>query len=151
MRYLLLAVFTFIHFLSFAQEPQVIQQFNGDSTLMATGVVSNGQREGLWKFYNPKTNTLLAEGTFSAGKGEGSWAKYYPSGKRAETAEYRNGKLFGPAQYFDSEGALKKQMIFQDSILVGKYTEFFGKAGNPSYIDPTQVMVEGQYENGKRN
>lgn len=151
MRYLLLAAFTFFYFSAFSQESRLIQQFNADSTLMATGIVSNNQREGLWKFYNPKTNTLLADGSFEAGKRNGTWTKYFSNGRRGETTEYRDGKLFGPALYFDSEGALKKQMIFQDSVLVGKYIEFFGKAGNPGYIDPTQVQVEGQYENGKRS
>src|SRR5688572_13592868 len=98
MRYLLLAVFTFLYFSAYSQEPQVIQQFNSDSTIMATGVVAKGNREGLWKFYNPKTNTLIAEGTFANGKKEGSWTQYYPDGKRRETADYRDGKLFGPAQ-----------------------------------------------------
>ncbi|WP_332912823.1 hypothetical protein [Algoriphagus boritolerans] len=83
MRYLLFAVFTFFYFSAFSQEAQVIQQFNSDSTLMATGVVSNNQREGLWKFYNPKTNTLLAEGNFSKGKREGTWSKYYQNGKKS--------------------------------------------------------------------
>jgi uncharacterized protein len=150
MKYLLLAVLTILHFSAFSQGPQLIQQFNADSTLMATGVVAKNQREGLWKFFNPKTNVLLVEGNFAAGKREGTWSKFYSNGKRAETAEYRNGKLFGPALYFDSEGALKRQMIFQDSVLVGKYIEYFGKAGNPDYINPAQVMVEGQYEKGKR-
>lgn len=151
MRYLLLAVFTFIYFSAFSQEPQLIQQFNADSTIMGTGVASNNLRQGLWKFFNPKTNTLLAEGNFEAGKREGTWTKYYQNGKKAETAEYRDDKLFGLAQYFDTEGALKKQMVYQDSVLVGKYTEYFGRAGNPSIIDPKQILVEGQFENGKRS
>ncbi|MDP2039595.1 toxin-antitoxin system YwqK family antitoxin, partial [Algoriphagus sp.] len=150
MRYLLLAVFSFLYFSTLAQDPKLVQQFNSDSSLMATGVIRNNIREGLWKIYNPKTNTLLSEGTFGNGKREGLWTQYYPNGKRRESAEYRDGKLFGPALYFDTEGALKKQVIYRDSVLVGKYTEFYGKEGNPNYIDPSQVLTEGQYDNGKR-
>lgn len=150
MRYLLLVASIFIYFHAFSQEPRLVQQFSPDSTLMGSGVIIGSQREGLWKFYNPKSNTLIAEGTFKKGKKDGTWTNYYPGGKKRETAEYREGKLFGPAQYFDQEGALKKQLIFQDSVLVGKYIEYFGKSGNPGYIDPKQVQLEGQYENGRK-
>jgi uncharacterized protein len=150
MRYLLLAVFTFLYFSTYAQEPRLIQQFNSDSTLMATGVIANNQRQGLWKFYNPKTNTMLAEGNYANGKREGTWTQFYPNGKRKEITEYRNGKLFGLAQYFDVDGALKKQQIFQDSVLVGKYNEYYGKTGVPIGIDPTQLFIDGQFENGKK-
>ncbi len=151
MRNLLLAVFTFLYFSAYAQEPQLIQQYNSDSTLMGTGVLTKGLREGLWKFYNPKTNTQVAEGSFVKGKKEGTWTQFYSNGKRLEMAEYRGGKLLGPAQYFDVDGAIKKQVVYQDSILVGKYTEFFGKTGNPNYVDPLQVRIEGQYESGLRS
>jgi hypothetical protein len=61
MRNLFLAVFTLLYFSAYSQEPKLIQQYTSDSTLMGTGVVSAGRREGLWKFYNPKTNTQIAD------------------------------------------------------------------------------------------
>src|SRR5690606_4690660 len=104
------------------QENAVVRQYNSDSTLMATGiVVSGGVREGLWKYYNPKLNVLLTEGSFKNGVRNGSWTSFYPDGRKKVVAEYRDGILFGPSKLYDADGALKKEMIFQDSVIVGKY------------------------------
>ena len=148
MKYWLCGIFSFVHFLTFSQNPRVTVIYSPDSTIMGTGVIDGVIKTGLWKFYTRKTNTLFTEGSYKNGERDGTWTSYYPNGKRKDVAEYRAGKLFGPAKYFDEDGALQREMIFQDSMLVGRYTEYYGSSDTPSYIDPKTVKVEGQYENG---
>jgi len=149
MKYLLFAVFSIFHFHAFSQSPRAAVLYSPDSTIMASGVLDGSLQIGLWKYYNPKTNKLLSEGTFKGGKRDGTWTTYFENGKRKEIADYRDGKLFGPAKFFDESGILKREMIFQDSILVGKYIEYFGATPNIlSYVDPRTVAVEGQYDKG---
>ncbi|MEP0712392.1 MAG: hypothetical protein ABJC55_10745, partial [Algoriphagus sp.] len=61
MKYILFALLIFSTPL-FGQESNLVRQYNSDSTLMATGIMTGSSREGLWKYFNPKTNTLLTEG-----------------------------------------------------------------------------------------
>ncbi|MEP4377280.1 MAG: hypothetical protein ABJ333_19670, partial [Algoriphagus sp.] len=62
--------------------------------LMATGIMTGSSREGLWKYFNPKTNTLLTEGIFKNGVRDGNWTSFFPDGKRKVVAEFREGILF---------------------------------------------------------
>lgn len=151
MKHILSVVFVLINFYAFAQEPQLVKQYNRDSTLMGTGVVDGVVKTGLWKFYNPKTNNLIFQGTYKLGQRDGEWITYYPDGKKKQSISYREDKPFGPAMYYDTKGALLIEMVFQDSIPVGKYTEYWGKANSPDYVNPKQVRVEGQYENGLKS
>jgi antitoxin component YwqK of YwqJK toxin-antitoxin module len=111
MKYLLLAVFSLVHFYAFSQTSRVSVLYNSDSTVMGTGVLERNIQNGLWKFYNPKINIPIAEGSYKNGRRDGTWTSFYPNGKRRDIAEYRDGKLFGPAKYFDEAGYLKREMI----------------------------------------
>lgn len=56
------------------------------------------------------------------------------------------------APMFDAPRAtLKTEMVFNDSIKVGPYREFYGREGQPDYGNPKQVKVEGQFVNGNRH
>src|SRR5690606_11316351 len=108
----------------FAQDSKMVLQYSPDSAIMATGVIKNNLREGLWKYYTPETNTLLTEGFFKNGIRDGLWTSFYSDGKKNLIAEYKEGRLFGPSKKYDADGALRIEMVFQDSVLVGKYVEY---------------------------
>jgi len=150
MKYILIGLLLFSSSL-FAQESSLIRQYDADSSIMAIGVIKDSYREGLWKYYNPKTNALLTEGYFEGGLKTGTWINYYPDGKKSLVANYKNNQFFGESRYYDQDGALKLEMVFQDGLLVGKYIEYFGKTGNPEYINPLQVKVEGSYVGGLKS
>ncbi|NVK48356.1 MAG: toxin-antitoxin system YwqK family antitoxin, partial [Cyclobacteriaceae bacterium] len=149
MRYLLILLFFSCTSL-FAQENQLVKQYSQDSSLLATGVINNQMRQGLWKIYDAKTNKLVTSGTFENGQREGTWTSYFPNGKKWAEVEYKEGKLFGPSVLYDEDGYPIREMIFKDSILVGKYVEYYGKTGRPAGVDPRQVSLEGSFEEGKR-
>lgn len=146
----LIILLLFISSPLFAQQNQLVRIYSSDSSIVATGVINNNQRQGLWEFSNPKTNTILLKGNYENGKRVGTWFTYFPDGKKQVEAEYNDGILFGPAKVFDADGELKRSMVFQDSVLVGKYVEYYGKTGQPNYINPKQTYSEGQFEKGKK-
>jgi antitoxin component YwqK of YwqJK toxin-antitoxin module len=150
MKYILIAAFSLLHFSLFAQTSKIAVLYNSDSSIVGTGVLENKRQTGLWKFYNAKTNTLITGGNYKNGLRDGQWGSFHANGKPKELADYRDGKLFGPARFFDSNGLLIKEAIFQDSILVGKYTEYYGSTDNDFYTDPSQIKLEGNYVGGKK-
>jgi len=149
MRYLLI-ILLFLSSPLLAQDNQLVKLYNKDSTVVSTGVVSNQQRQGLWKYFDAKTNKLITEGNFEDNVQDGKWTTYHPDGKKRMELEYKNGKLFGPAKIYDADGYLKRDLTFQDSVLIGNFVEYYGKTGQPSYIEPKRVLTEGQYDKGKK-
>nr|HAD53484.1 hypothetical protein [Algoriphagus sp.] len=113
--------------------------------------MKQGKKQGLWNYYNPKNNTLLTRGKFENDQREGVWISFFPNGKKMLEAEYKNGVLFGPAEVYDNDGFLKRKLIFQDSLLVGKYVEYYGSTGQPDFVDPKAIFTEGQYEKGQKS
>ncbi len=150
MKYALIVLLSLLYFSLAAQTSKVAVRYSSDSAIVGTGLVEKNLPNGLWKFYTTKTNTLVTEGFFKNGLRDGQWASYHANGKRKELADYREGKLFGPARFFDSNGFVVKEMIFQDSILVGKYSEYFGSEAGDYYINPSQLKLEGNYKEGKK-
>ncbi len=150
MKYALILLLSLLHFSITAQTSKVAVRYSSDSSIVGTGLVEKNIPNGLWKFYTTKTNTLVTEGIFKNGLRDGQWTSFHPNGKRKELADYRDGKLFGPARFFDVNGFLVKDMIYQDSILVGKYTEYYGSTEKEFYVDPSQVKLEGNYAGGKK-
>ncbi|MBN3583527.1 hypothetical protein JYB64_14095 [Algoriphagus aestuarii] len=150
MKYILILGIFLLSSPLFAQQSSVVKMYSPDSSIMATGVLDGVAKVGLWKYYNPKTNQLISEGTFKNGLRDGQWTSFNTRGQKKVVAEYKDGKLFGPAQVYDLDGALVSQMIFQDSVLVGQFVEYYGKTGTPDYISPKQVKKEGSYDNGMK-
>ncbi len=122
MKYILIGLLLYNTSL-FAQESNLVRKYDSDSSVMATGVVKDSFREGLWKYYNPKTNVLISEGYFNLGLKTGTWINFYPDGKKSLVANYKDNKYIGESKCYDQDGALKVEMIFQNGLLVGKYTE----------------------------
>ncbi|GHB31576.1 toxin-antitoxin system YwqK family antitoxin [Mongoliitalea lutea] len=152
MRYIFVAFFLLnIATATFAQNnPNVVSIFNSDSTLVGTGILRNGLMEGLWRFENPRTRQLIQTINFEAGIREGLLTTFQAGNVKRSERQYRNNKLNGSYREFDSTGALILEMSFADSIPVGSYKEYFGRDGNFSWLNPRQVKLEGQYQNGKR-
>lgn len=68
MKFILILGATLFSFSLFAQQSSIVKLYNPDSTIMATGVIEGSSKEGLWKYYNPKTNQILSEGNFQNGQ-----------------------------------------------------------------------------------
>jgi len=102
MKHALILLFSLLHFSIAAQTSKVAVRYSSDSSIVGTGLVENTIQIGLWKFYTAKTNTLVTEGIFKNGLRDWQWTSYHANGKRKELADYREGKLFGPARFLMS-------------------------------------------------
>src|SRR5690554_3792469 len=130
---------------------QAVSIYNNDSTLMGTGVMTNGRMDGLWKFADPKTGRLIQQGMFQKGEREGMWTVYHPNNSKKLEAEYKAGRLNGAFREFGTTGALILESVYKDSLLVGPYKQYYGSAGRPDFVNPKQVMIEGRYADGKKH
>jgi antitoxin component YwqK of YwqJK toxin-antitoxin module len=152
MKYIFGVIFLLISFCISAQDNQnLVSIYNSDSSLIGTGVLRDGRMEGLWRFQNTKTNSLVQSITFSQGLREGLTTSFHPNSSKHIEAEYRSNRLNGFYKEYDRTGALKTEMVFNDSVTVGPYREYYAREGQPSYVNPKQVKVEGQFVNGKRH
>ncbi|GAB2994847.1 hypothetical protein GCM10027284_11810 [Cyclobacterium sediminis] len=129
---------------------QVVNLYNQDSTLMGNGVMLNNKMDGLWKFINPKTNRLIQQGNFKNGLKDGEWTIYFSNKQKHIVAEYKDNKRNGSFLEYDLGGALIKNAVYQDSVLVGPYKEYYGNQSRSGYANPKQVKTEGNYINGKK-
>lgn len=138
--------------LSFGQEVnKIVTIYNSDSTFVGTGVMQNGLMEGFWKFENPKTKQFIQSIFFKNGQREGKSISYYPNRNKNVEAEYKGNKLNGAFIEYDVTGAIKLELIFKDSIPVGPYKEYYGRAENPDFFNPKQIKKEGNFVNGKKD
>jgi uncharacterized protein len=152
MKYIFGVIFSIISICSYAQDNQnLVSLYNSDSTLVGTGVLREGKMHGLWRFQNPKTTALVQTITFSQGLREGLAVSFYPNANKQIEAEYRSNRLNGFYKEYDRTGSLKTEIVFKDSIRVGPYREYYGREGQPDFVNPKQLKVEGQYVNGNRH
>jgi antitoxin component YwqK of YwqJK toxin-antitoxin module len=75
-----------------------------------------GQPHGKQFFY--KNGKLVEEKTYKMGQLEGKSIKYYENGNKMEEANYTNGVMDGLARWFDMEGNLKFQYLYEKGKLV---------------------------------
>ncbi|MBW1808237.1 MAG: hypothetical protein JRJ87_08585 [Deltaproteobacteria bacterium] len=57
----------------------------------------------------------MSEASFKAGKQHGIWLKLYDNGQKAKQAEYKQGELTGPIQYWDRQGKPLSEKEFQEN------------------------------------
>lgn len=84
--------------------------------LWFTGNYKDGKKEGAWKEWTWKNN--YDEGSYQNGLREGEWVNANPSGKATRRLNYKAGELHGIQQYFDEEGALKKEEFYEAGKLI---------------------------------
>lgn len=151
MKYVFALVTGFFLFHMVSAQNQAVSIYNNDSTVMGTGVMINNQMDGLWRFLDPKSDRLMQQGTFDQGEKEGTWTVYHPNKQKQLEAEYKNNLLNGAYKEYDTEGVLILEKIYRDSVQIGSHRQYYGRAGNPPYVNPKQVKIEGQFVDGKRN
>lgn len=136
----------------FAQSnSNVVTLYNSDSTFVGTGLMKDNKMDGLWKFENPKKRILIQTSNFTNGKRDGKTIAYHDGKIKRLEAEYKLDKLNGSYREYDIFGNLKIELVFQDSIPVGPYKEYYPKTSQATNFNPNIERMEGQYVNGKKD
>jgi len=129
--------------------------------LISSGKLINKIREGTWELFQKDGKTLLSKETYKSGKLNGLYEIYYKNGKLSETFQYTkgvkdgvskkyapnesvihevvyvDGKLRGPATYYDIRGNV---------IIKGEYAAD-RKAGLWKYYEGDKLVKEVDYKN----
>jgi antitoxin component YwqK of YwqJK toxin-antitoxin module len=116
--------------------------YDDNKTVMETGEVKNGLRDGLWsKFYENGTDTLetatyvhgemtglyrvyfpdnliQAQGAFLEDKREGEWIWYFESGNVESTVYYVSDKKEGDQIFYNGSGVELKTEVYSENELL---------------------------------
>jgi antitoxin component YwqK of YwqJK toxin-antitoxin module len=76
------------------------------------GKTVNKKKEGLWKYYHPKSTALALEEYYKDDKLDSIRKVYYLSGKTAEEANYKNGQKNGAYKKITEEGIVLEETIY---------------------------------------
>ena len=87
------------------------QFFYPDSTIKVMGTVVNGKREGVWTAFHPN-GLLQSENEYSNGVLNGKCMAKTPNGQMLYIGYYFNGKYDGQWLYFNSEGEIEKEVLY---------------------------------------
>ncbi|TFH40566.1 MAG: toxin-antitoxin system YwqK family antitoxin [Chrysiogenales bacterium] len=98
-----------------------------DGSLMATGIVLSGKKNGLWKVYYPGTSgsLLKAEVTFTNDIANGKLKEYYASGRIRSETDYRNGIRNGRHMLYYETGVGRIEEYYRDGKKNGKSFEYY--------------------------
>lgn len=139
--------------------------FDANGKKLSEGKEVNKQREGEWKFYDPKTDKVLStepyvngkingvrkvlfangataeEATYVNGVKEGAYKQYTEKGIVLEESTYKNDKLHGPVTYRDAHGDIVSKGQFADNKKTGKW-QFFEKGKKVKEEDMTNKKTQ---------
>ena len=82
--------------------------FTGTVSGTTEGSMTNGKREGEWRFYYK--NKLWLKANYGSGKREGELVRYNKNGKLKSKGTYKNGKRDGPWVHYKVEGGFFKKL-----------------------------------------
>lgn len=129
--------------------------------LISKGILIDKKREGIWELFQKDGTTLLSRESYKNGKLDGLYEIFYKNGKLSETFQYVgglkdgvskkyapsqsvihevvyvDGKLRGPATYYDIKGNV---------IITGEYAAD-RKAGLWKYYEGDKLVKEVDYKN----
>lgn len=78
----------------------------------------NGELDGEWMRVNPFTFNISEKGVYSKGQKEGKWFQFHENGICSVENFYDYGKLIGTQSFFDDEGGLAFQELYDDGKFV---------------------------------
>ena len=104
--------------------------FTGIVTGAWSGIVKDGKKEGLWRYYRPKGGQLYFKGKYTKGEREGFWREFNNSSSAQVKSKiyWWNGNRHGPSCKYEFgppsyQRALNKEQsgIYENGKLVKNY------------------------------
>jgi antitoxin component YwqK of YwqJK toxin-antitoxin module len=126
----------------------VFEAYDPEGTLIETGKISGGLREGEWTTYYPQSDkivmstiqyvngeldglqqvffedgTLQIEGAIKNGKREGPWKWYHPNAILESSVDFKAGKKEGAQHFYLNDGTLTRTEVYKQGALVENKAE----------------------------
>lgn len=86
--------------------------------LWMEGSYNQGERQGLWKYYDFETGKVSYSGFYEMGQKNGLWQHFDDLGLVETEQNYLNGKLHGEYKSFGPDGAVKELREYKDGELL---------------------------------
>ena len=113
----------------------------GDEGLHGWGQVKNGQKNGVWTYYE-ENGRIMKQGEYKAEKKQGKWI-YYDNGQKESERSYNEGERHGLSIEWGKDGNTLRSIVnYKDGEMHGLGEEY-GLDGDVDEV--------GQYQNGKRD
>jgi len=139
-------------------------KLNSEGALMEDGYVVNGNKNGAWTIYDPKTKRIKSVTSYSNGVMNGPHLEYsnrgqietrinylnneyhgmygtFKNGRTVKELSYKNGVIDGEVREFTSRGKLQKVTQFKDGKIHGDMI---------FYDDDENVVMQYLYKNGDK-
>ena len=106
----------------------------------AVGKMIDNKQNGIWTYFDIKTNTKKAVTTLKDNISNGIGATYHPNGQISSQGISANGAYQGLWYFYYPNGKTRFEMMYKDSQRIGVSKE---------YDETGKLIKETEYENGK--
>lgn len=113
-------------------------QFKGP--FLSTFQYNDDKLNGVWQLVD-SANRKLFEINLQDGKRESTARFFFVNGRNYKLMTYRNGRLDGPLQVWNAQGALVENRKFQNGHEVGKITEYYPIAAGQKKLKKLEFDV----------
>ena len=121
----------------------MFEGYGPEGSLVETGKISGGRREGEWTGYYPQSDTLVMstaqyangepdglqqfffedgtlqlEGAITNGKREGPWKWYHQTAILESSVDFKGGKKEGVQHFYLDDGTLTRTEVYKQGVLV---------------------------------
>ncbi len=93
------------------------EEWYDNGSRISKGYYINNLKEGEWEYYAYESNTLFQFGKYQKGLKEGTWTTIDTSATIRATHSYKHDKKNGPFKYFDEDGNLFREGIYENDEL----------------------------------
>lgn len=100
------------------------------NNIRETGNFKNGQKEGVWKTEDLKTNKILFQGRYVDGNPNGRHTYYWPNGQKRFEGNYIMGKREGDWNFFNEDGNVLVRVRYKQGIEIRYDNVYIDKAIN---------------------
>ncbi len=114
------------------------------------GQYVDGKRHGQWVTRDEEGN-ILGEQYYAEGEKHGRWIERNEEGKVTERGQYEHGKRHGEWSVdYGGDGWVDEKGSYVEGEKHGRWTEVDYYDSHDEHTDRARVVLEGEYESGKR-
>lgn len=115
----------------------VTKWYDAEKNLITEGMNVNGEREGIWKYY--ENNVIIKTIEYQNGEVHGKLIDFYPNGKKRSEGNYQYGSRQGMTTFYFENGNKESEFNYLDDKRHGKVITY----GNDGSIQQYRYYDRG--------